>query len=191
MKNIYIKERLNHKRKEIDSDGNETHKIAKMYLDRYAVIASSIADDIYKNNKEEFESSKIKPVFALAKFYQSMGIPMFGITANGKKFVDTISMYLGLSELFIDIATDEDMVGGGKEIVIPKLIKKLEDMGVKVSKEKLVIVGDSLLVILEVGIDIRMTRMRFFIKGILVLKDIKELESVKKQISQNSELIKS
>ena len=43
---IYIKERLNYKKKEIDSEGNETHKIAKMYLDRYVEIASKIAHNI-------------------------------------------------------------------------------------------------------------------------------------------------
>lgn len=187
---VYIKERLNYSKKEIDSEGNETHKIAKMYLDRYAVIASEIANDIYKKDKTEFETSKIKPVFALAKFYQSMGIPMFGMTANGKDFVHTIAKYLGLSELFIDIATDEDMVGGGKEIIIPKLIKKLEDKGVKVSKEKLVIVGDSLAGDIGSGYRYRDGEKEVFIKGILVLKDNKELEEIKKQIERNSELKK-
>ena len=187
---IYIKERLNQKKKEIDSDGNETHKIAKMYLDRYAIIASKIAEDIYKNDKEEFETSKIKPVFALAKFYQSMGIPMFGMTANGKDFVHTIAKYLGLSELFIDIATDEDMVRGGKEIIIPKLIKRLEDKGIKISKDKLVIVGDSLSGDIGSGYRYRDGEKEIFIKGILVLKDMNELQIMKNQIEKNSELKK-
>ena len=42
-----------------------------------------------------------------------MGIPMFGMTANGRDFIQTLSKYLGLSELFISIVTDEGMVGGG------------------------------------------------------------------------------
>jgi phosphoglycolate phosphatase-like HAD superfamily hydrolase len=188
--NVYIKERLDYKKKEIDSEGNETHDIAKMYLDKYVEIASSIADDIYKNNKEEFELSKIKPVFALAKFYKSMGVPMFGMTANGKKFVDTISKYLGLSDLFIDIATDEDMVGGGKEIIIPKLIKKLENKGIKVSKEKLVIVGDSLFGDIGSGYRYRDGEKEIFIKGILVLKDVMELKKIQNQIALNPDLSK-
>ncbi|MEI7688582.1 MAG: HAD family hydrolase [Candidatus Nomurabacteria bacterium] len=186
--NVYIKERLNHKKKEIDSEGNETHDTAKMYLEKYVEIASSVAEDIYKNDKEEFELSKIKPVFALAKFYKSMGIPMFGMTANGKKFVYTISKYLNLFDFFIDIATDEDMVGGGKEIIIPKLIKKLEDKGVKVSKEKLVIVGDSLSGDIGSGYRYKDGEKEVFIKGILVLKDVIELKKIKNQISQNPEL---
>ena len=188
--NLYIKERLSIKKRDIDSEGTEEHKIAKLYLDRYVEIASAIADDYFQNNKEEFESSKIKPVFALAKFYKNLGIPMFGMTANGKKFVHTIAKYLGLSELFIDIATDEDMVGGGKEIIIPKLIKKLEDKGIQVSKEKLVIVGDSLSGDIGSGYRYKDGGQEIFIKGILVLKDNKELENMKNQISKNSELEK-
>ena len=187
---VYIKERLNYKIKDIDSEGNETHKIAKMYLDRYAIIASKIAEDIYRNDKEEFETSKIKPVFALAKYYKILGIPMFGMTANGKDFVHTIAKYLGLSELFIDIATDEDMVGGGKEIIIPKLIKKLKDKGIKVSEEKLVIVGDSLSGDIGSGYRYKDNGKEIFIKGILVLKDMNELQTIKNQIAKNSELKK-
>lgn len=185
---VYIKKRLNYKKKDIDSDGTEEHKIAKMYLDRYVEIASDIADSIFNNNPEEFETSKIKPVFALAKYYKALGIPMFGMTANGKKFVDTIAKYLGLSELFIDIATDEDMVGGGKEIIIPKLIKNLEDRGIKVSKEKLVIVGDSLSGDIGSGYRYKDNGNEIFIKGILVLKDMEELNEIKNQITCNEGL---
>ncbi len=185
---VYVKERLNYSKKEIDSEGNNIHSSAKTYLDRYVVIASRIADELYQNTPEEFETSKIKPVFALAKFYKSMGIPMFGMTANGRDFVETLSKYLGLSELFIGIATDEDMVGGGKEIIIPKLIKKLEDKGIKVSKEKLVIVGDSLSGDIGSGYRYRDGEKEIFIKGILVLKDNNELEEIKKHIERDSEL---
>lgn len=188
--NLYIKERLNYKKKEIDSEGTEEHKIAKMYLDRYVEIASEIADNLFKENPEEFEMAKIKPVFALAKLYKNIGIPMFGMTANGRRFVETISKYLGLSDFFIDIATDEDMVGGGKEIIIPKLIKNLEDRGIKVSKEKLVIVGDSLFGDIGSGYRYKDKGNDISIKGILVLKDMNELNEVKARISNNNELNK-
>lgn len=187
---IYIKERLNHKKKEIDCDGYEAHKIAEMYLNRYVEIASEIADEFFKNNKQEFESSKIKPVFALAKYYKTLGIPMFGMTANGKKFVHTIAKYLDLSSLFVGIATDEDMVGGGKEIVIPKLIKKLEDQGISVSREKLVVVGDSLSGDIGSGYRYKVGENENYIKGILVLKDMNELNVIRNQIANNSELAK-
>jgi phosphoglycolate phosphatase-like HAD superfamily hydrolase len=190
---IYIKERLNKKKREIDNDGFEDHNIAKMFLDRYVIIASDIADDIFIKNKDEFESVKIKPVMALAKYYKILGVPMFGMTANGKKFVQTIAKYLNLSEIFIDIATDEDMVGGGKEIIIPKLIKKLEDKGIKVSKERLVIVGDSLFGDIGSGYRYKDNSNEIFIKGVLVLKDIDELNKIKnnselKNIIENTEV---
>jgi phosphoglycolate phosphatase-like HAD superfamily hydrolase len=187
---VYVKERMSKKRKEIDSEGNDTHKLAKMYLDRYVEIASKIADDIYKNDPDEFERSKIAPVVELAKLYRTLGVPMFGMTANGKKFVHTIAKYIGLPDLFIDIATDEDMVGGGKEIIIPKLIAKLEGMGIKVSKEKLVVVGDSLSGDIGSGYRYKDAGTEIFIKGILVLKDNEELAKIKKQIAGNSELKK-
>lgn len=187
---IYIKERLDYKKEDIDSEGTDDHKIAKMYLDRYVEIASKIADETFIKNPKEFESSKIMPVMALAKFYKILGIPMFGMTANGKKFVETIAKYLGLADLFIDIATDEDMVGGGKEIIIPKLIKRLEDKGVKVSKEKLVIVGDSLSGDIGSGYRYKDDQNEIFIKGILVLKNMDELDQIKKQIAGNNELKK-
>lgn len=184
---IYIKERLNFKKKEIDSDGYEEHIIAKKYLDSYVEIASNIADNIYKNNPKEFELTKIKPVFALAKYYKALGIPMFGMTANGKKLVGTIAKYLELTDLFIDIATDEDMVGGGKEIIIPKLIKKLEDKGIKISKEKLIIVGDSFLGDIGSGYRYKDNGKEILFKGILVLKNMEELTEIKMQINNNEE----
>ena len=187
---VYVRERMNNKKKEIDSDGTEDHKVAQMYLDRYVEIASKIADDIYMNDREEFERSKIMPVIELAKLYQTLGVPMFGMTANGKKFVHTIAKYIGLPDLFIDIATDEDMVGGGKEIIIPKLIAKLENLGIKVSKEKLVVVGDSLSGDIGSGYRYKDAGSEILIKGILVLKDMEEFANIKKQIAGNNELKK-
>ncbi len=102
----------------------------------------------------------------------------------------TIAKYLNLPDFFIDIATDEDMIGGGKEIIIPKLIKKLEDKGIKVSKEKLVIVGDSLFGDIGSGYRYKDSGNEILIKGILVLKNMEELEIVKEQIANNQELQK-
>jgi phosphoglycolate phosphatase-like HAD superfamily hydrolase len=187
---VYKVERLYEKQKEIDSDGFYDHKIAKMYLDRYVVIASQVADELYKNNKEEYEKLKIKPVFALVKYYKALGVPMFGMTANGRVLVKTLAKYLGLSDFFIDISTDEDMEGGGKEIIIPKLIEKLEKKGVKVSKEKLVVIGDSLSGDIGSGYKYKNNGEDIYIKGILVLKDMKEFEDVKKEIESNSKLRK-
>lgn len=187
---IYKNERLVHKIKDIDNEGSIEHKLAKMYLDRYVEIASKIANDTYTNNKEEFEKVKIKPVFALVKLYKTFGIPMFAMTANGRVFAENLMKYLGLSEFFIDVATDEDMVGGGKEIVIPKLLSKLENLGIPAPKDRIVIVGDSLSG--DIGSGARFKKFNedgIFIKGILVLKDRNELVTIQKQI-KNSETLK-
>jgi len=39
---------------------------------------------------------------------------MVGFTANAKVFVDELAKYLKLSDIFLDIATDETMAGGWK-----------------------------------------------------------------------------
>lgn len=186
---VYINERLSHKIKDIDNEGNIEHKLAKMYLDRYVQIASQIAKDIYENNKEEFEKVKIKPVFALVKLYHTLGVPMFAMTANGRIFAENLMKYLGLSEFFIDVATDEDMVGGGKEIVIPKLLDKLKSLGVNAPKDRIVIVGDSLFG--DIGSGYRFldfNKEGIFIKGILVLKNREELSEIRKQIKNREDL---
>lgn len=185
---VYRKERLAHKMKDIDNEGTEEHIIAKMYLDRYAELASITAEDFFKNNPEKFEETKIKPIFVLAKLYKTLGIPMFGMTANGQKFVGTIAKYLNLSDLFIDIATDEDMIGGGKEVIIPKLVKQLEDNGVTVSKEKLIIVGDSLRGDIGSGFKYKAGGEEIQIKGILVVENKQELHTIQEQISQDKDL---
>ena len=61
-------------------------------------------------------------------------------------------------------------------------------MGIPVSKEKLVIVGDSLSGDIGSGYRYRDGASDIAIKGILVLKDNTELENVRNQISNNSEL---
>lgn len=188
---VYKRERLSVKMKDIDNEGSIEHKLSKMYLDRYVEIASKIALETFQKNKDEFEQVKIKPVFALVRLYKTLGIPMFAMTANGRIFAENLIKYLGLSEFFIDVATDEDMVGGGKELVIPKLIDKLENLGIPVPKDKIVVVGDSLFG--DIGSGFRFkdsNKDGIFIKGILVLKNRDELNEIKNQIKNNPDLKK-
>ena len=46
-----------------------------------------------------------------------------------KIFVDKLAKYLKLSDIFLDIATDETMAGGGKGIAIHYLINEMEKKG--------------------------------------------------------------
>lgn len=141
---IYIRERLNIHREDIDVSGNEIHDRAAEYLQQYGVAASEIASQIYENNREIFNSARIGPLYTLLEIYKRSGILMFGFTANARVFVEKLSMYLGLSDYFLAIATDETMEGGGKEIAIEKLLLLAENKGLEIPKEQLIFVGDSI-----------------------------------------------
>jgi phosphoglycolate phosphatase-like HAD superfamily hydrolase len=187
----YIKERLNLHQKEIDEPGNEAHDTAAEYLKKYGEVAGSIADEIYKKNPEEFKKANIQPIFHLAEMYSRLGIPMVGFTANAKVFVDKLAKYLGLSNLFLDIATDETMAGGGKEIAIPFLIKETEEKGILVPKDKLIFVGDSIRG--DIGVSLKAAEQDKGIthmKGILVLKSNEDLIGIEKQINEDENINK-
>ena len=145
---------------------------------------------MFKEHADEFENSKIQPIFHLTKLYHALGIPMFGMTANGKELVKVIAKYLNLSDIFVDIATDETMVGGGKEIAIPKLLEILERKGVPVPKDRLVIVGDSLRGDIGSGDKFKNMQDGIQVKGILVLENKEALKETLSQINSNPELKK-
>lgn len=140
----YIKERLNIFHEAIDGVGNDIHDRASMYLNKYGNEASTIADELYRTTPEIFQNAKIGPLYVLMEIYKMNGIMMFGFTANARVFVEKISTYLGLSDYFVDIATDETMEGGGKEIAISKLLEVVELKNLKIPKEQLIFIGDSI-----------------------------------------------
>ncbi|MFA6273995.1 MAG: HAD family hydrolase [Candidatus Paceibacterota bacterium] len=187
---FYFKNRFIPNQKEIDEPEHLAHNIADAILKEYGVIASRIADEIYKKTPEEFAKSNIQPIFILAKIYSQLGIPMVGFTANAKIFVDKLAKYLKLSDIFLDIATDETMAGGGKEIAIQYLIKKLESKGIHIPKDRLIFVGDSLRGDIGISIIAKNKNKEIYGKGILVLENKEALIQIKKEISQNMELKK-
>jgi hypothetical protein len=88
----------------------------------------------------------------------------------------------------LDIATDEDMEGGGKEIAIDLLIKKLEAKGLSVPRRRLIFVGDSLRgdlgsSLIKVG-----EKMNIRGTGVLVLKDKNAFLEIQKQINTDESL---
>lgn len=187
---FYYKNRFLPFRTEIDELGNEAHEIAADCLYKYGNIAAGIADEIYKNNPEKFTEVNIHPIFHLAKMYSRLGIPMVGFTANAKVFVEKIAKYLGLADLFIDIATDETMAGGGKEIAIHKMIQELENKGIPVPKNRLIFVGDSIRGDIGSSVLANNKDKEIYGQGVLVLKDKKALIEIKKQINENPEINK-
>jgi phosphoglycolate phosphatase-like HAD superfamily hydrolase len=187
---FYLKNRFAVFSKEIDEPGNEAHDLAANYLKDYGEKAAQISDELFRSNPEEFKKSNIQPVFLLAKMFSRLGIPMVGFTANAKVFVEKLAKYLELSDIFLDIATDEIMSGGGKEIAIPYLIKKLESKGLKIQKDHLIFVGDSLRGDIGTELKVKIDGEIVHGQGILVLRDKKELIEIKKLISKEIELKK-
>ena len=183
---VYYKERYVTFAKEIDEPGHSPHDIASEILKLYGEEASKVADELYKNNPEIFNQSNIEPIFKLAKIYKRLGIPMVGFTANAKVLVEKLAKYLKLSDIFIDIATDETMSGGGKEIAIEYLINKLKDKGIEIPKDRLIFVGDSLRG--DIGSSMFTKDKELKGEGILVLKDKEALVKIKKDISEDPKL---
>jgi phosphoglycolate phosphatase-like HAD superfamily hydrolase len=185
---VYLKDRFVPHAEEIDQPGHLAHNIATAILKEYGEIASQICDELYQKNPEEFEKSNIAPIFKLAQMYGRMGIPMVGFTANAKIFVDKLAKYLKLSDIFLDIATDETMAGGGKEIAIHRLISMMERKGIKMPEGRMIFVGDSLRGDIGTSVTAREKNEGIFGQGILVLKDKNALIEMEKQISANPEL---
>lgn len=128
----------------IDTPGNEIHDRARDYLNKYAFAAASIADDVYKKDPGVFLKARIDPLYILLEIYRTNGILCFGFTANPKLFVEKMAMYIGLSDYFLSIATDETMEGGGKEVAIKKLLESVVYRGLQIPKSNLIFVGDSI-----------------------------------------------
>lgn len=182
---FYFKNRFIPNAREIDEKGHLDHNIAEKILKLYGESAAKIADEIYKNQPEEFENSNIEPIFILAKMFYELGIPMVGFTANAKIFVNKLAKYLKLSDIFLDIATDETMTGGGKEVAILYLINKLEQKGLVVPKNHLIFVGDSLRGDIGTELKVKINNKNVIGQGILVLKDKDSLIKIKKQINED------
>ena len=185
---FYYKNRFIPNAQEIDEAGNFVHdKIGKM-LKEYGEAAVLACDEFFQKEIDKFESSKIQSIFILIKMYSNLGIPMVGMTANGKVFVDKLAKYLNLADVFLDIATDEVITGGGKEVAISYLIKNLELKGMKVPKDNLIFIGDSMKG--DIGVCLLAQEKDFEIKGqgVLVLKDKKALIEIKKQINEDIEI---
>jgi phosphoglycolate phosphatase-like HAD superfamily hydrolase len=185
---VYLRARFNPHAKEIDEPGNLAHSIAAAILKEYGEIAARVAEELYKQNPEKFEASNIAPIFLLARMYARLGIPLVGFTANAKSLVDKLAKYLKLSDIFLDIATDETMAGGGKEIAIQYLINKLATKGIQMPENRLIFVGDSLRGDIGISLTTGLRDKGISGQGILVLKDREELLEIQKQISADGNL---
>jgi len=185
---VYLKEHFTPFAKEIDEPGHLAHNIAAAILKEYGEIAAQVAEELYKTNPNTFKQSNIEPIFILAKIYSRLGIPMVGFTANARVLVDKLAKYLQLSSLFLNIASDEDMIGGGKEVAIHHLIKELESKGVPIPLNRFIFVGDSLRGDIGVSLTASGKNQGISGQGILVLKDRNALLEIEKQINTDPNL---
>lgn len=184
----YRTERFDPQKNEIDKPGHDAHDIAAQYVSQYGQIISGTVKKIYETEPAKLEQAKIKPVFRFAEMLKRLGIPMFIMTANGREFTRNVAKYMGLANLFIDIATDETMNGGGKEISIRHLLNVLKRKGLQVPDQRLIVVGDSFCG--DIGSAARLDTHNNGVKnqGILVLENMDEFAGVQDQIKTDAEL---
>jgi phosphoglycolate phosphatase-like HAD superfamily hydrolase len=185
---IYLKERFIPHQEEIDQPGYSTHNIAAAILDEYGKAAAKVCDELYEKNPEMFMKANIVPIFKLAQMYARLGIPMVGFTANAKVLVEKLAKYLKLADIFLDIATDETMAGGGKEIAVHYLINEMEKKGIRMPEGRMIFVGDSLCGDIGTSLKAREKNAGIFGQGILVLEDRNALIEMEKRINKNPEL---
>lgn len=169
---------------EVDKRG-DAHEKASEYSLRHSQIAAEIAENLYKEDSNYFESAKIAPVFSLVKLYKRMGIPMAIMTANDRPFADSICKCLKLSDYFIDAVNQRDFEGSGKEKAIEVLIDKVINKNIP-SPDKLIVVGDSLDGDIASGASFKKNNESFDVAGVLISDG--NLEDDRERVKKNKAL---
>jgi phosphoglycolate phosphatase-like HAD superfamily hydrolase len=177
--------RLEKLQKQIDSPGFPDHQAAEQLWEEYGALAAEITRQQYMLDPEQFAATRIDSIMDLAQLYGSLGIPMGGMTANHPALVEALAECLELSQLFIDIATDKTMEGGGKEIAIPKLAQIFHEKGVPPAST-IILVGDSIRG--DIGIGLQIKNLAANIKGVLVVETPDKLKQIKQTIRQDPAL---
>lgn len=126
----------------IDEPGNQYYEISNKLLEDFDNIAATTVERQAKEDPNFFESAKIGPMYKLNTLYKRLEIPVVGMSANPRKFIEAICKYTGLAENFIVCATDTD-VSGTKEYKMQWLTKQLEEKGLPVPYDSLLVIGDS------------------------------------------------
>lgn len=136
-------------RKIIDESGHKEgiHERANVMLQHFGKAAAGWMEKKYKEDPEYFQRDKfvIGPLFQLLKAKQFLGEANVFMIANQEDFAKALVKYSGLAEHGLALATDETMVGGGKEVAIPKLIEELKlKYGLETADDRIVVIGDSI-----------------------------------------------
>ncbi|HEV7702076.1 MAG TPA: HAD family hydrolase [Candidatus Paceibacterota bacterium] len=185
--NIYAKEFLAPGKdgENIDEPGDKYYKFANELLEKFDTIAAQTVETQAKENPELFEKAKIQAMYRLNTQYVRLGIPVLGMSANPRKFIEAICKYTGLSEQFLDCATDTD-VPGTKEHKMKWLVERLEKQGLSVPYGRFLVIGDSPMG--DVGSASRFQALvadehpEVSASGIVIIKGDEELEIAAKKL---------
>ncbi len=142
--NVYTEEFLSEGKEgeNIDKPGDKYHEFSDELLRKFDDIAAETVEKQAKENPDFFNEAKIESTYKLNSLYKRLGVVVVGMSANPRKFINAICKYTGLSENFIDCATDTD-VSGTKEYKMQWLIDRLEKKGLSVPYDRLLVIGDS------------------------------------------------
>jgi len=142
--NIYQKDFLasGKEGEHIDEPGDKYHEFSDDLLKKFDEIAARTVEEQAKDDPHFFDESKIGPMFKLNTLYKRLQIPVVGMSANPKKFIEALCKYTGLASNFIMCASDTD-VPGTKEYKMKWLTDQLEKKGLPVPYDRLLVIGDS------------------------------------------------
>ncbi|MBU1039121.1 hypothetical protein KKC17_02745 [Patescibacteria group bacterium] len=180
----------------IDQPGNSLYEQANKMLETFDNVAAEVVEKMYQADADSFNEGKIGPIYHLAAMYKRLGVPMMAMSANPKKFLNAVLKYTGLSEHFIDSASDTD-VPGLKEYKMEYLMETLKNKGLNIPYDRLIILGDSPTG--DVGSGPRFEKLmkaknpdlQVTVKGLLVVENNNDLQSARQVVSQDQDLIKS
>lgn len=175
----------------IDEPGDQYYEFSDNLLKQFDDMAADTVERQAKEDPEFFAKAKIEPMYKLNAIYKRLGVPVVGMTANPRKFATALCKYTGLAENFITCATDTD-VPGTKEYKMIWLMKGLEEMGIKIPYDKLLVIGDS-----PVGDVGSASRIKQLVKeehpeisasGIVIIENDKELKNAIEKLTSVTDI---
>ena len=134
-------------RKKIDEEGHAEgwHERAFKAVADYSHILVETENALYEKDPSLATSGEYMnlPLMHLLEAKTRLGQVNVFMTANPGNFALRRIAHSGLYKYGLLLSPGEDMVGGGKELCIEKLIGMLQGMGLGVPKDRLVVIGDS------------------------------------------------
>ncbi len=204
---VYEKEFIDNKENcaKLDSPGHEErwHERAAEMLQRYDVEACIQADLLFapKTAEEEARGSDrkpltreeilIDPIVHLLQVKVRRGELNVFMTANPRAFAERLVKYSGLTQYGFALATDESVVGGGKEVGIAYLMDHIKEAGIGIPTDRLVAIGDSIGG--DVGAGYKFMKKngnQFTFQGVLIQKDSDEDKRFKADLAESPNLQK-